>query len=97
MSQHKASLAGPSSAGLTPSLQTLLQKQQEHAGLQALREASGDLLARAEELAKMSNIMADGGEGESALLGCQRLVALELMSWQRSVLSCGIGLTCSLS
>ncbi len=42
----------------------LLEKQQEHAGLQALKEASGDLLERVEELAKMGNVMADGGEGE---------------------------------
>lgn len=50
---------------LPSSLQILLHKQQEHAGLQALREASATLLARVEKLAEMSNVMADGGEGES--------------------------------
>lgn len=44
--------------------QILLQKQQEHAGLQALREASAGLLERVEKLAEMSNVMADGGEGK---------------------------------
>jgi hypothetical protein len=47
---------------LPPSLQILLQKQQEHAALQALKEASGSLVERVEKLAAMSNIMADGGE-----------------------------------
>ncbi|RSH87320.1 hypothetical protein EHS25_003229 [Saitozyma podzolica] len=54
--------SGLAGTNLTPSLQTLLQKQQEHAGLQALREASAELLARVEKLAEMSNVMADGGE-----------------------------------
>ena len=49
---------------LPPSYQTLLQKQQEHAGLQALKEASGDMVRRVEKLAEMSSVMADGGEGE---------------------------------
>lgn len=49
---------------LPPSLLNFYQKQQEYAGLQALREASADLVARAEKLAEMSNIMADGGEGK---------------------------------
>lgn len=53
---------------LPPSLQILLQKQQEHAGLQALREASAELLERVEKLAEMSNIMADGGEGQIEIL-----------------------------
>jgi hypothetical protein len=57
--------SGLAGTNLTPSLQTLLQKQQEHAGLQALREASAELLARVEKLAEMSNVMADGGEGGS--------------------------------
>ncbi|KAK4685348.1 hypothetical protein P7C73_g4799, partial [Tremellales sp. Uapishka_1] len=48
---------------LPPSLQNLYHKQQEHAGLQALREASALLVERVEKLAQMSNIMADGGEG----------------------------------
>ena len=51
-------------SNLPPSYQTLLQKQQEHAGLQALKEASGDMVRRVEKLAEMSNVMADGGEGE---------------------------------
>ena len=50
---------------LSPSYQILFQKQQEHAGLQALRETSANLLEKVEKLAEMSNIMADGGEGES--------------------------------
>lgn len=49
---------------LTRGQHILLQKQQEHAGLQALREASAGLLERVEKLAEMSNVMADGGEGE---------------------------------
>lgn len=49
---------------LPPSLLNFYQKQQEYAGLQALREASADLVARAEKLAEMSNVMADGGEGK---------------------------------
>ena len=49
---------------LSPSYQILFQKQQEHAGLQALRETSANLLEKVEKLAEMSNIMADGGEGE---------------------------------
>ena len=54
----------PASIQLTSSQQVYLQKQQEHAGLQALREASGTLVERVEKLAEMSNTMADGGEGE---------------------------------
>lgn len=50
---------------LSPSYQILYQKQQEHAGLQALRETSANLLEKVEKLAEMSNIMADGGEGTS--------------------------------
>lgn len=49
---------------LTPSQMMLYQKQQEHAGLQALRQASAQLVERAEKLGEMSNVMADGGEGE---------------------------------
>lgn len=49
---------------LTTSQHVLLQKQQEYAGLQALRESSADMVARVEKLGKMSSIMADGGEGE---------------------------------
>jgi DASH complex subunit DAD2 len=60
-SSHKSSILP--SQNLTPSFQILLQKQQEHAGLQALREASAEMLARVEKLAEMSNVMADGGEG----------------------------------
>lgn len=55
-------------ANLPPSLQLLLQKQQEHSGLQALREASGDLVKRVEKLAESTNVMADGGKGTSACL-----------------------------
>lgn len=50
---------------LPPIYQTYLQKQQEYAGLQALKEASGEMIHRVEQLAGMSSIMADGGEGES--------------------------------
>ncbi|WWD17239.1 hypothetical protein CI109_101677 [Kwoniella shandongensis] len=53
---------------LPPSLQILYQKQQEYAGLQALREASADLLSRVEKLAEMSHIMADGGEAVGGVL-----------------------------
>ena len=65
MAQPKQSIVPPN---LTPSLQILLQKQQEHAGLQALKEASGSLLARVDKLAESSAVMADGGEGEFALV-----------------------------
>lgn len=58
------SLSHPT-ANLSPSYQVLYQKQQEYAGLQALRESSANLLSRVEQLAEMSNIMADGGEGGS--------------------------------
>jgi DASH complex subunit DAD2 len=68
-----ASQAAFTGTNLTPSLQTLLQKQQEHAGLQALREASAELLARVEKLAEMSNVMADGGEGGSSQVGSGRV------------------------
>jgi len=54
-----------STPGLTTAQEIFLQKQKEHAGLQALRESSALLLQRVEQLAEMSNIMADGGEGES--------------------------------
>ena len=50
---------------LPPSYHVLLQKQQEHAGLQALKEASAEMLQRVEKLAEMSNVMADGGESGS--------------------------------
>jgi hypothetical protein len=56
--------ASQSSANLSTAQQILLQKQKEHAGLQALRESSAALLERVEKLAEMSNVMADGGEGE---------------------------------
>lgn len=58
-------LAQQANTQLTPTQLRLLEKQQEHAGLQALKEASGNLLEKVEELAKMGNVMADGGEGES--------------------------------
>lgn len=60
-------LAQQAGAQLTPTQLRLLEKQQEHAGLQALKEASGNLLEKVEELAKMGNVMADGGEGEPSL------------------------------
>lgn len=48
-----------------PNQQILLQKQTEWAGLHALKEASDQLVERIEKLSQMSNVMADGGEGES--------------------------------
>lgn len=57
----------PAQHDLTPSQLRLLEKQQEYASLQALREASGNMLARVEELARMSNVMADGGAGECGI------------------------------
>jgi len=57
-----------STPGLTTAQEIFLQKQKEHAGLQALRESSALLLQRVEQLAEMSNIMADGGEGEFCLI-----------------------------
>ena len=54
-------------SNLTPTQIRLYEKQQEHASLQALKEASGQMLERVEELASMSHVMADGGAGECAL------------------------------
>jgi hypothetical protein len=51
-------------SNLTPTQIRLYEKQQEHASLQALKEASGQMLERVEELARMSHVMADGGAGE---------------------------------
>ena len=51
-------------ANLPASYHVLLQKQQEHAGLQALKEASAEMVQRVEKLAEMSSVMADGGESE---------------------------------
>ncbi|WWC70055.1 uncharacterized protein I206_104000 [Kwoniella pini CBS 10737] len=62
------STARPVQPNLPPSLQILYQKQQEYAGLQALREASSELVGRVEKLAEMSNIMADGGEAVGGVL-----------------------------
>ena len=62
---HPSNALPASITSLPPSLQVLLQKQQEHAGLQALREASAEMLQRVEKLAEMSSVMADGGEGRS--------------------------------
>lgn len=73
---------------LPPSLQVLLQKQQERAGLQALREASAGLVERAEKLAEQSNVMADGGEG---WLSFTWTAETELIGKQRWEQSCGIG------
>ncbi|WVF71392.1 hypothetical protein IAT40_006196 [Kwoniella sp. CBS 6097] len=66
MSSSSSSSRHPNN--LSPSYQVLYQKQQEYAGLQALKEASGDLLQRVEKLAEMSNIMADGGEAVGGVL-----------------------------
>ena len=66
MSQQPQTSLSATITSLPPSLQNLLRKQQEYAGLQALREASAELLARVETLAEMSNVMADGGEGASS-------------------------------
>lgn len=54
-----------SNLDLTPTQLRLLEKQQEYASLQALKEASGLMLDRVEELARMSHVMADGGAGMS--------------------------------
>ena len=61
-SQHQ--LQGQDGPALTTSQHVLLQKQQEYAGLQALRESSAEMVQRVEKLGEMSSIMADGGEGE---------------------------------
>ena len=60
----RETLGGASS--LSTAHQNLLQKQQEHQGLVALRDASAELLEQIEKLAGMGNIMADGGEGASS-------------------------------
>lgn len=59
----KQSTSSTNTAALPRSLQLLLQKQQEYAALQALKEASGELVGRVEKLSEMTNVMADGGEG----------------------------------
>jgi hypothetical protein len=66
--KQQAMSMSQSTGNLSTAHQILLQKQQEHAALQALRESSAVLLQRVEQLAEMSNIMADGGEGMSLLL-----------------------------
>jgi DASH complex subunit DAD2 len=68
LSDHIPMSSSQSTSNLSTAHQILLQKQQEHAGLQALRESSAALLQRVEQLAEMSNIMADGGEGMFGLL-----------------------------
>lgn len=47
-----------------PALLRLYHKQQEYSGLQALKEATEGMLAKADRLADQSNMVADGGEGE---------------------------------
>jgi len=64
-SQYQHQNQNQDGPNLTTSQHVLLQKQQEYAGLQALRESSADMVARVEKLGEMSSIMADGGEGES--------------------------------
>ena len=64
----RETLGGASS--LSTAHQNLLQKQHEHQGLVALRDASAELLDQIEKLAGMSNIMADGGEGASSSSYC---------------------------
>ena len=59
-------------SNLTPTQIRLYEKQQEHASLQALKEASGQMLERVEELARMSHVMADGGAGECSLSNNKR-------------------------
>jgi DASH complex subunit DAD2 len=53
---------------LTATQLRLYEKQQEYASLLALRQASGQMLDRVEELGKMSQIMADGGQAVSSVL-----------------------------
>lgn len=53
---------------LTPSQVRLLEKQQEYHGLLELRRASQSMLERMEELARMSSVMADGGEAIGSVL-----------------------------
>jgi DASH complex subunit DAD2 len=53
---------------LTPSQVRLLEKQQEYHGLLELRRASLSMLERMEELARMSSVMADGGEAIGSVL-----------------------------
>ncbi|RSH80912.1 uncharacterized protein EHS24_008340 [Apiotrichum porosum] len=64
----KQSTSSTNTAALPRSLQLLLQKQQEYAALQALKEASGDLVGRVEKLSEMTNVMADGGEAVAKVL-----------------------------
>ncbi|KAL7421591.1 DASH complex subunit dad2 [Cryptotrichosporon argae] len=53
---------------LPPSLQILHQKQQEYAGLMALKEASAALVARVEALAEQTSTVAEGGEAIGGVL-----------------------------
>lgn len=57
----------PAEVANNPALLRLFHKQQEHSGLQALKEATEQMLSKADTLAEQSNMMADGGEGESTL------------------------------
>lgn len=54
----------PPEVANNPALLRLYHKQQEYSGLQALKEATESMLAKADTLAEQSNMMADGGEGE---------------------------------
>ncbi|BEI81328.1 hypothetical protein CcaverHIS002_0204880 [Cutaneotrichosporon cavernicola] len=58
----------PPEVANNPTLLKLYHKQQEHSGLQALKEATEGMLAKADKLAEQSNMMADGGEAIGAVL-----------------------------
>ncbi|KAJ9105188.1 hypothetical protein QFC19_003648 [Naganishia cerealis] len=53
---------------LTPTQVRLLEKQQEYHGLVELKKASLNMLEKMEDLARMSSVMADGGEAIGSVL-----------------------------
>ncbi|KAJ9106243.1 hypothetical protein QFC21_001388 [Naganishia friedmannii] len=53
---------------LTPTQVRLLEKQQEYHGLVELKKASLNMLAKMEDLARMTSVMADGGEAIGSVL-----------------------------
>jgi DASH complex subunit DAD2 len=53
---------------LTPTQVRLLEKQQEYHGLVELKKASLNMLGKMEDLARMSSVMADGGEAIGSVL-----------------------------
>ncbi|GMK57240.1 hypothetical protein CspeluHIS016_0400740 [Cutaneotrichosporon spelunceum] len=58
----------PPEVANNPTLLRLYHKQQEHSGLQALKEATERMLSKADKLAEQSTMMADGGKAIGEVL-----------------------------